>query len=307
MTAAPGRARGDGRLVVGVTAVGVALLTIVAAGVGATTPLPHPPDHATQRSLLTFGATVFAVGAAALLALVVFTYWPTPDPTERTEVSDGSEPVQRHHQPPPWHWWQDVASVIVVVLLAGALLALLFLVVPRPRPGIVPLPKGHAPGGGSAQIAARPAPTNWRAIGAGGATVLLAAGLALRHARRRRPTGQPIVDDLVPTRAAEALEAVDASLDALRAEADCRRAVIAAYARMEQWLAQAGRGRVPSEAPVEFLDRILVDAGAPATDVTQLTDLFQRARFSAHPIGPDAKQAAVTALVGLRTALVSTP
>ena len=54
-------------------------------------------------------------------------------------------------------------------------------------------------------------------------------------------------------------DVLDETLDDLRAETDPRRAVIAAYARMERALAAYGLPRRPSEAPDEYLQRIFAD------------------------------------------------
>ena len=59
--------------------------------------------------------------------------------------------------------------------------------------------------------------------------------------------------------AAESPQAVDESLDDLRAEPDPRRAVIAAYARLERVLAAHGLPRKPAEAPLEYLGRMLAE------------------------------------------------
>ena len=48
-------------------------------------------------------------------------------------------------------------------------------------------------------------------------------------------------------------DVLEETIDDLRAEADPRRAVIAAYARMERALAAAGLPRSPAEAPDEYL------------------------------------------------------
>jgi hypothetical protein len=98
-------------------------------------------------------------------------------------------------------------------------------------------------------------------------------------------------------------EAVDESLDALFAEPDHRLAVIAAYRRMELLLRRSGLGRQPWEAPFEHLQRVLVELGGSAVTASHLTELFERARFSAHPVGPEMRQEAVDALVALRNEL----
>ena len=54
-------------------------------------------------------------------------------------------------------------------------------------------------------------------------------------------------------------DVVEETLDDLRAERDPRKAVIAAYARLERALAAYGLPRRPSEAPEEYVARILGD------------------------------------------------
>ncbi len=61
--------------------------------------------------------------------------------------------------------------------------------------------------------------------------------------------------------AGELAAVLDDTLDDLRAEADPRRAVIAAYARLEQVLGANGLARRPAETPEEYLARILAAAG----------------------------------------------
>jgi hypothetical protein len=116
------------------------------------------------------------------------------------------------------------------------------------------------------------------------------------RARRRRPR-----------EAAVALAlglALDESLDDLRAEPDARKAVIAAYARMERALGASGLPRRAAEAPLEYLARVLRELlRASAESVSRLTALFERAKFSAHEIGPDLKEEAIDALVAVRDEL----
>jgi hypothetical protein len=94
--------------------------------------------------------------------------------------------------------------------------------------------------------------------------------------------------------------ALDESLDDLRRERDPRRAVIAAYARMEKALAVHGLPRHQAEAPLEYLARVLLDLHASEPAVRRLTDLFEKAKFSAHEIDGEMKQEAIAALEGLR-------
>jgi hypothetical protein len=133
-------------------------------------------------------------------------------------------------------------------------------------------------------------------VAVGGALVAaLVATALLVAARRRRGLPGPAADDGDPI-----LEAVEESLDDLRRERDVRCAIIACYARMERALQRSGSPRRLSEAPFEYLARILqrVPGGGLAANV--LTELFERAKFSVEPLGEREKQRAIAALEELR-------
>jgi hypothetical protein len=108
-----------------------------------------------------------------------------------------------------------------------------------------------------------------------------------------------------PRRAAPELlaAALDESLDDLRADPDLRRAIIAAYARMETALGAAGLPRDPAEAPFEYVERALLTLDTSAEAVRRLTDLFVWARFSQHEPEPSMRDDAVDALVAVRDEL----
>jgi len=97
--------------------------------------------------------------------------------------------------------------------------------------------------------------------------------------------------------------ALDESLDDLRSDPDLRRAIIAAYARMETALAAAGLPRRPAEAPLEYVERALLSLDTSAAAVRRLTDLFEWARFSQHEPEPSMRDEAVDALVAVRDEL----
>src|SRR2546423_11798871 len=75
------------------------------------------------------------------------------------------------------------------------------------------------------------------------------------HTRKKRTAG-PL--DQERTVAGDLAASISDAIDDLEAEPDARRAVIAAYARMEAVLARNGLRRRPSETPVEYLHRILL-------------------------------------------------
>jgi Domain of unknown function (DUF4129) len=130
------------------------------------------------------------------------------------------------------------------------------------------------------------------------AGALLVVGVAVLAARRRRNLLRPVS---APDDAASALSAaLDESVDDLRAERDPRRAVIAAYARMERALGRHGFARFRAEAPLEYLARVLRELQVRSSAVLALTELFERAKFSRHEIDADMKEEAIGALIAVR-------
>jgi len=127
-------------------------------------------------------------------------------------------------------------------------------------------------------------------VGIGGAMAFLA--LRRRHAELERA---PIRETLA--------EVLSETLDDLRSEPDPRKAVIGAYAKMERTLAARGFPRHESEAPLEYLGRILAAIEGSGHSARRLTRLFERARFSPHAIDQRMKDDAIDSLVGLRAQL----
>ncbi len=103
--------------------------------------------------------------------------------------------------------------------------------------------------------------------------------------------------------AAQLAAALDESLDALRAEPDPRRAVIAAYARLELVLAANELARREAETPNEYLARILDDLDVERRSVERLTGLFTEAKFSSHAVDAAMKEEAIDALSTVRDEL----
>ncbi len=100
--------------------------------------------------------------------------------------------------------------------------------------------------------------------------------------------------------AGEVADVLDDSLDDLRAEPDARRAVIAAYARLEHTFAASGLARLRQETTEEYVGRILGKLEVDARLVRRLTDLFTRAKFSQHAVDETMKQEAIDALAQIR-------
>jgi hypothetical protein len=133
---------------------------------------------------------------------------------------------------------------------------------------------------------------------------LLVIGGALYYVRARAtPSLRPLI---VPNVKRELSVALSEAIDDLRNEPDPRRAVIAAYARMERVLARHGLARDPAEAPFEYLARILSRLDVRAGATQELTELYERAKFSPHPIDDLMKERAINALVSIREDLQET-
>jgi Domain of unknown function (DUF4129) len=122
--------------------------------------------------------------------------------------------------------------------------------------------------------------------------------MALRWRVLDAPTGMGGSD-----RRTAVARAVDLSLDALRGEPDPRRAVIAAYAAMERSLSGAGYGRDRSEAPLEYLRRVIAAPTSVGEEVRTITLLFQHAKFSHHAVEEAMRSRAIEALARIRGAI----
>ena len=102
-----------------------------------------------------------------------------------------------------------------------------------------------------------------------------------------------------PEQLKELGDALDEAIDDLRRDPDPRRAVIAAYARMEQALTLYGFPRRPSEAPYEYLHRVARELEAEQP-VAALTELFEVAKFSEHSVDETMRGRAIDALTAVR-------
>ena len=98
-------------------------------------------------------------------------------------------------------------------------------------------------------------------------------------------------------------EILDEALDDLLQEQDARRAVIAAYARMEASLAVVGMPRRDTEAPAEYLERVVSDLGLSRRSAGRLTGLFAWARYSEHAVGREMQHEAIDTLSAVREEL----
>jgi hypothetical protein len=166
-----------------------------------------------------------------------------------------------------------------------------------------------------------------------------AAVLSVRYVRRLR-AAPDAREGAVGRLAADLRRASRESLRRMLDESDDRRAVIAAYALVEDTFARHGHPRKPHQTPMEFmadaLDGLVVDvaAGASASGVRDsslrsdttaaasddvgaeqvavaggslmdLTRLYELARFSLHPVGGQERRRAMVSLERIETELLA--
>ena len=273
------RRGGSGGRTLAVAAAVIVLVAVVAVASGGSTPSGAVGAHRPSEGFLDAVVSLFVVGMAIATVLVAVMvsffgrYQPDGSPRKRKSTVQSL-----------------VTFLVAMALLTIVVRSLAGSVGPRLRP---PAPQGAAGGGGSdaKPTGYEPEFAVWPvlAVAALAAVAVLAWWLAARGRRRGR---EPL-----RTTPAEALADVLAeTLDDLRAERDPRRAVIAAYARMERALAASGLPRGPAEAPEEYLRRILSDVAVTGRAATRLTSLFAWARFSGHDVRPEMKDEAIETL-----------
>jgi hypothetical protein len=140
-------------------------------------------------------------------------------------------------------------------------------------------------------------------IALAGILVSAAAMYVLYRRQKKRKALNAVAE---PSMTEDLITSMSDAIDDLEAEPDARRAVIAAYARMEGVLGRHGLRRKPSETPLEYLRRILLGLTERADAVKRLTGLFEQAKFSRRDIDGSMKQDAIGALREVRDDLEAT-
>lgn len=290
----PKRALPAGRIVasVGVT-VGALVLVSLATRAGSAAPT-RPPGWSAVADAGRHGLIGLAVALTPILIVAGSAMWLTALVLARARRMDEAR--------------RDPAAArrrrIIVALGFVALLVLIGL----DQRGYVHLriPQLPSVGGGGAAAGVHtrgPGGAPVSRVDYGIATVIWAA-LAVavivlgRRWLRRRGLPRPA---MAGAAAEPEIAAAPTDYEALRADPDPRRAVIAAYAGMERTLAGRDLPRVPAEGPREYLGRIVDTLRRSRPAAGRLTGLYERARFSQRPVDPRMQQAAVDALESVDT------
>ena len=266
-----------------ITIVVLAVVVAAASRPGDAGPAAPPASGETGAALIRAIVILFAIGEAIVIVLVGWALW--PNGRRRRIQSRGKVLLLALAS-----FLQTAAAIVLVWLYVhyhgrfagggGGILSAFGL--GRTLPSIPAGPAGTTAGAG------------WVTAAIVLSVLALAAAHLLRGIRFRRPGSH------LARLAVQLQEAVEESLEGLEAEADPRRAVIAAYARMERSLARIGMPRARHEAALEYLDRLLALLDAQGSAARRLTDLFQLAKFSDHSIGEEMKREAIGLLVELR-------
>jgi Domain of unknown function (DUF4129) len=207
--------------------------------------------------------------------------------------------AQRKASGEGWFW----RALVTVTLFALALATVYALNHSLPRrdpsaedPDVFGPGRAQRPGDEAAFDRQSPEFQWWLAI----AVILIVAAVVAYLTRNR---WLETTEEEPATVEADLTQVLDETLDDLRRERDPRRAVIAAYARMEQTLGAHGLPRKVFEAPLEYLARVLRELRVGAGAIFALTELFERAKFSPHEIDSGMKEEAIAALVSVRDEL----
>lgn len=166
---------------------------------------------------------------------------------------------------------------------------------PLPQPTATPTPLTDEQREVARQLGA------WVVIPLAVLAATLVAYLLYRFVRRLRRAWQPETDadETGPATTGEVLagglevDVAELATAVERAEATLSRfaepgdAVIAAWVVLEDEAGRQGVGRTPAQTPTEFTSALLAHTAAPDDAVATLRGLYQRARFTAHPVSAE--------------------
>ncbi len=275
------------------TAVGLLLVSLVALASGGS------PWHAGGRQDVPVGVvSALAAAAGALVVgslLLVWVGTPSVERRRRRRRRLGTKDLEELGA-------SLSAAGKAAAIVGGAIGLFLLLVLPflvpdaatTTPPGGTPgsaVPRGDASSSAPAGHATSTALT-WLVVGSAAALLLVAPAAVFVRRRRARRERRAVVPDA----AARVGSDLRRSLADLESERDPRLAVQRAYARMEESLGEIELSRAPDETPTEFTARVLRVLGASAAAASDLTGLFEIARFSDHPMDEDDRRRAIASV-----------
>jgi hypothetical protein len=271
----------------------IGLLFVVALGSRSVSFPPSEPDPtspSTPGSLIGYLALLAApVIVAGLVGLVIVLV-----PQGR---SKRGEDEKRATLFPSMPWWLRLAAIAGSLVIIAIPITLVIRAtgsnLSRPK---VLSPGTAAPYGQTTETQSAPPPfrVDWAPVAVVTTASAVVLGVfVLSHRRRRSGPGSSTSAERVSTQVRHAI--VDSIAD-LRAERDARRAVIAAYARMEHDLSGVGIPRRPSETAPEYLDRVLTRVDVSPEAAGRLTRLFERAKFGGATVDDQMKGDALACL-----------
>lgn len=263
------------------------LLLVVALAAGGRTPLTGERGDA-RRPPVVFWDYVLSIGVACFVVAAPVSLWLLLTARVTRDPQAGKR--------------RSLSALAFVGLIGGGLVLASWLTDPDAVRRLPTLPTVEGTATTDAAGERRAPQFRWLPVLVAGGTALLLAGYFAARQRRRlalEASEETLVDELASL--------VEDTLEDLRDEPDPRRAVIAAYARMERALGAYGLPRQPFESPVEYLQRLAPDLDElPGTArlVFELTHLFERAKFSAHVVDAEMKENAIATLLSLRAELL---
>ena len=263
------------------------LLLIVIAGIGAASPASSGRGPL-YRDALAVGVALELVLACLEIALAV----------AARRAAAASQPAAALRA--ALQWVIAVAMIVVVVIAVANIAA-------RKHGGLLqhfltggrkPSPRKRAPlqiglPGGAADHGVH---LVYGVIGVVVLAAIIALIVVVARARTQLRRAGGYADNLPADQEADLRKAIDSGLRALHAVDEARAAIIACYVAMEASLASAGTARTVAETPDELLSRAATAGLVRGPAAAALTQLFYEARFSTHPLAPDAKGAARQAL-----------
>lgn len=284
-----GRGQGHGRTP-GLAVGAVALLVLLAVvSLASRSGFGHASDARPMPSYVSWAMSIFLVVFVLMIPFAIYAY--------SLQIREYRSQKERQK------FQTRVAKSVAVILILATIGLLRIYFGHKFFPSFHSTPLQAPPSAGGKKGLRHAVPYNptfqWPVLWATLAILAVVAGWIVF--RLRRGAGAPLLDhDAEQTLAEEVTASIDDAIDDLEAEPDPRRAVIAAYARMENALRRSGLARAASETPLEYLRRILLGLGSRADAVTRLTDLFEQAKFSTHRIDAAMKDEAIGALRAIR-------